>query len=239
MVSDILEQVCNNIREFAVLPKSVLIEEPDVFEDDIVYRKNSKKIESVTRFSPKTGYRVKTIHYDYFDDKKVKSIDEFDENSGVKIRTTSFALFKSVTEYDLTTGKRLRTINYNLRDENKPASIHEYSLEFGKISKIIVFRSDGKSISMVKELNPETEMVEKCISYKKGTNTVSSVSKYDFDGNKTVKTTMYYNGLSFSGKRKEEKRFDFGGFKPQSRTEKVKKDKLIDNLFKNKLTFSF
>lgn len=237
MVSNFLDSVKNSISDFAVFPKSSVIEEVEAFEDEIVYRKNSDRIESVTKFSQKTGYRIQTTRYDYFDDTKIKSIDEYDENSGVKIKTTSFTLFKAVTEFDVNSGKKLRTVNYSIRDENKIASIHEYNLEFEKVAKISVFRNDGKTVSMVKELNPQTEMVEKCINYKKDSNVVSSVSKYDFDGNKTIKTTMYYNGMQFS-KPKTIDTADFGGFRPISRTEKVKKDKLIDNLFKNKLTFS-
>ena len=236
MVSNILRNVKDN-KDFSLLPESVLIEPEMIFEDEVIYRKNTDRVESVTKFSQKTGNKIKTIKYDYFDDKKIKSIDEFDEISGNKIKTTNFTLFKAVTEYDIQSGKKLRTLNYHFRDENKLSSIHEYNLQYGKVSKITVFRNDGKSVSMVKELNPETEMIEKCISFKRGSNTISSVSQYDFDGNKTIKTTMYYNGLSFN-KPKDIKKCNFGGFKPISRTEKLKKDKLIDNLFKNKLTFS-
>ena len=237
MVSNIIDSVKNNIKDFSILPKSVLTEEVETFEDEVVYRRNSKKVESVTKFSSKTGHRIKTFRYDYFDDKKLKSIDEYDENSGRILKTISFTLFKAITEYDTESGKKLRTLNYNLRDENKISSIHEYNLEFQKVSRILVFRPDGKTVSMVKELNPQTEMIEKCINFKRDSNAISSVSKYDFDGNKTVKTTMYYNGLSYK-KPKEVQKCDMSGFKPISRTEKVKKDKLIDNLFKNKLTFS-
>ncbi len=227
----------NVFKDFTMLPKSVLNKKEFNFEDEITYRKNSNKVESVTKFSEKTGRRVQTIHYDYFNPSKIKSIDEFDENSGIRLRTITFSLFKSVTEYDIASGKKLRTINYNMRDESKISSIHEYNLEYGRISKVSVFRNDGKTISMIKELNPETEMIEKCINYKKDSNVISSVTKYYFDGNKTVKTTMYYNGFVFS-RPKQTKQTDFGGFRPQTLKEKVKTDKLIDNLFKNKLTFS-
>lgn len=237
MVSNIIKSVKKNILEFSLLPDSVLIEPELKYEDEIIYRKHSGKVESVTKFSQKTGNKIKTIKYDYFDDKKIKSIDEFDEETGKIIKSTNFTLFKAVTEFDIQSGKKLRTLNYNFRDENKLSSIHEYNLKYEKVSKVTVFRNDGKSISMVKELNPQTERIEKCISFKRDSNTVSSVSKYDFDGNKTVKTTMYYNGIRFN-KTKETKQFDFGGFKPISGAEKAKKDKLIDNLFKNKLTFS-
>lgn len=237
MVSSILDKVKCNFKDFSVLPKSVLTEEVESFDDEITYRRNSDKIESLTKFSSKTGHRIKTFRYDYFDDKKIKSIDEYDENSGKIVRTINFTLFKSITEYDTETGKKLRKLNYNLRDDDKLSSIHEYSLEFQKVSRILVFRSDGKTVSMVKELNPQTEMIEKCINFKRDSNTISSVSKYDFDGNKTVKTTMYYNGLNYN-KPKEVKKCNFGEFNPISSNEKVKKDKLIDNLFKNKLTFS-
>lgn len=237
MVSNVLRCVTDNIKDFSRIPKSVLIEPEIIFEDEIIYRKNSDRIESVTKFSQKTGNKIKTIKYDYFDDKKIKSVDEFDEISGMKIRTTNFTLFKAVTEYDLHSGKKLRTLNYNLHDENKLSSIHEYNLKYEKIARVTIFRSDGKSVSMVKELNPETERIEKCISFKRGSNEVNSVSKYDFDGNKTIKTTMYYNGLQFNDNKKN-KQIDFNDIKPINIKEKIKKDKLIDNLFKNRLTFS-
>lgn len=239
MVSNLIKNVKHNIKEFSLIPKSVFVEFEEIYKDEIVYRKNTKKIESVTKFSQKTGGKIRVIKYDYFDDSKIKSIDEFDENTGKLLKTTTFTLFKAVTEYDILSGKKLRTLNYHYRDENKISSIHEYNLKFEKVARIIVFRSDGKSVSMIKELNPKTEMIEKCISFKRGSNTVSSVSKYDFDGNKTVKTTMYYSGLrAGTDKQNSQKEFNFCGFKPLSAAEKITKDKLIDNLFKNRLSFS-
>ena len=237
MVSNLIKNVKHNIKEFSVIPKSIFVDFKEIYKDEIIYRKNCNKVESVIKFSQKTGRKIKTVNYDYFDDTKIKSIDEFDENSGKKIKTTNFTLFKAVTEYDLQSGKKLRTLNYHYRDESKLSSIHEYNLQYEKVCKITEFRNDGKSVSMVKELNPKTEMIEKCISYKRDSNTVNSVSKYDFDGNKTVKTTMYYNGLKFN-KPKETKKSVFGDFKVLSPAEKIKKDKLIDNLFKNGLSFS-
>lgn len=237
MVSNLIKSVKHNIQEFSLIPKSVFVEFQDIYKDEIKYRKNTNKVESITKFSQKTGTKIKVIKYDYFDDSKIKSIDEFDENSGKIIRTTNFTLFKAVTEYDIESGKKLRTLNYHYRDENRLSSIHEYNLQYEKVCKITVFRNDGKSISMIKELNPKTEMIEKCISYKRDSNTISSVSKYDFDGNKTVKTTMYYNGLRFN-KMKDIKKSVLSDFKPLSVAEKIKKDKLIDNLFKNGLSFS-
>lgn len=239
MVSNLIKNVKHNIKEFSIIPKSVFVEFEEIYKDKIVYRKNTNKIESVTKFSQKTGGKIKVIKYDYFDDSKIKSIDEFDENSGKLLKTSNFTLFKSVTEYDIQSGKKLRTLNYHYRDESKLSSIHEYNLQYEKVSKITVFRSDGKSISMIKELNPKTEMIEKCISFKRDSNTISSISKYDFDGNKTVKTTMYYSGLSTGAdKRTMQKKYNFGDIKPLTAAEKVMKDKLIDNLFKNRLSFS-
>ena len=239
MVSNLIKNVKHNIKEFSIIPKSVFVEFEEIYKDKIVYRKNTNKIESVTKFSQKTGGKIKVIKYDYFDDSKIKSIDEFDENSGKLLKTSNFTLFKSVTEYDIQSGKKLRTLNYHYRDESKLSSIHEYNLQYEKVSKITVFRSDGKSISMIKELNPKTEMIEKCISFKRDSNTISSISKYDFDGKKTVKTTMYYSGLrAAADKRTAPKKYNFKDFKPLSAAEKITKDKLIDNLFKNRLSFS-
>ena len=88
-------------------------------KEKIIYRKNGKSIEKVIEFDTKTGSKVKTTHYDYFDDKKIRSVDEFDRKSGKKLRTINFVLYKSIDEYDLQSGKKIRTINFNVKDETK------------------------------------------------------------------------------------------------------------------------
>ncbi len=128
-------------------------------KEKIVYRKNGKSIDKVIEFDAKTGSKVKTTHYDYFDDKKIRSIDEFDKESGKKIRTVNYVLYKSVDEYDLESGKKLRTINYNVKDETKISSIQEYDLETGKILTVSIYKRDGKTISIIKRIDPETGKV--------------------------------------------------------------------------------
>ncbi len=74
-------------------------------KEKIVYRKNGKSVDKVIEFDVKTGSKVKTTHYDYFDDKKIRSIDEFDKESCKKIRTVNYVVYKSIDEYDLESGK--------------------------------------------------------------------------------------------------------------------------------------
>lgn len=111
-----------------------------------------------------TGLRLRTTHFDYFNDKKVRSIDEYDKFTGKKIRTINYVLYKSVDEYDLETGKKVRTINFNIKDENKISSIQEYDLETEKIVKISIFKRDGKTISIIKSIDPVTEKVTSWIN---------------------------------------------------------------------------
>ena len=73
-------------------------------------------------------------------------------------------------------------------------------------------------------------MIEKCISFKRDSNTISSISKYDFDGNKTVKTTMYYSGLSTGAdKRTMQKKYNFGDIKPLTAAEKVMREQFLSS----------
>ena len=102
---------------------------------------------------------MRTTHYDYFNDKKVRSIDEYDKFTGRKIRTVNYILYKSIDEYDPETGKKIRTTNFNIKDENKISSIQEYDLASGKIIKISIFKRDGKTVSIIKEIDPETEKI--------------------------------------------------------------------------------
>ena len=63
---------------------------PDVkplTREEIIYRRNGKSVDKVVEFDIRTGSKVKTTHYDYFNDKKIRSVDEFDKNTGKKIRT--------------------------------------------------------------------------------------------------------------------------------------------------------
>ena len=62
---------------------------PEVREE-VVYRKNGKSVDKIIEFDLNTGSKVKTTHYDYFNDKKIRSVDEFDRNTGKKIRTINY-----------------------------------------------------------------------------------------------------------------------------------------------------
>ena len=42
MVSNILRNVKDNIKDFSLLPESVLIEPEMIFEDEVIYRKNTE-----------------------------------------------------------------------------------------------------------------------------------------------------------------------------------------------------
>lgn len=138
----------------------LLNNEPEIkTREEIVYRKNGKTIDRIIEVDVVTGSRLKTTHFDYFNDKKVRSIDEYDKFSGQKIRTINYVLYKSIDEYDLATGKKIKTTNFNIKDENKISSIQEYDLETGKIVKILIFKRDGETISIIKKIDPVTEKV--------------------------------------------------------------------------------
>lgn len=224
--------------EYYVLPQSKFLDmlnksltaENNNEEEEIVYRKNSSAVECIHTFDKTTGVKLKTVNYDYFNSSKIKSVDEYDPKTGQKIRTTSFSFYKSVTEYNPKTGKKLKTINYSLRDESKISSIHEYHEIYDKINRISIFRPDGKTVSMVKEINPVTEQVEQCINYRRNSNVINSVSKYEFKQDKTVKTTCYYTDHTKTIR-------EFMS-EPVSPEEKEKTAKLIDNLFKKSLNFT-
>lgn len=134
--------------------------------EEIVYRKNGKSIDRIIEVDVVTGCRVRTTHYDYFNDKKVRSIDEYDKFTGRKIRTVNYILYKSIDEYDPETGKKIRTTNFNIKDENKISSIQEYDLVSGKIIKISIFKRDGKTVSIIKEIDPETEKITSWVNNK-------------------------------------------------------------------------
>lgn len=134
--------------------------------EEVIYRRNGKSVDKVVEFDVQTGSKVKTTYYDYFNDKKVRSVDEYDRKSGKKIRTINYVLYKSVDEYDINTGKKLRTINFNVKDETKISSIQEYDLETGKIVTISIYKRDGKTVSIIKKIDPVTEKVTNWINNK-------------------------------------------------------------------------
>ena len=142
---------------------------------EIVYRHDGKTVDKIIEYAPNGITKKQVTNYDYFNDKKIKSIEEFDQETGNLKRITTFTLFKSVTNYDIKTGKKIKTTNFDLKTSTKKTSIYDYDIETEKISRVTVFRADGKSVSMVKELNPTTGVVERVINYKKGSSAISSI----------------------------------------------------------------
>lgn len=178
--------------------------------EEVIYRKNGKSVDKVVEFDITTGSRIKTTHYDYFNDKKIRSIDEFDRKSGKKIRTINFVLYKSIDEYDLQTGKKIRTINYNVKDESKISSIQEYDIESGKIIKISIYKRDGRTVSIEKKIDPVTEKV---------TTKVNNYSDYNPINPPKFSTRSYDN------------------VKRMNKVEREDIARLIDNLYKNESKF--
>ena len=176
-------------------------------KEEIIYRKNGKSIDKIIEFNLNTGSKIKTTHFDYFNDKKIRSIDEYNEN-GKRIRTINYVLYKSIDEYDVKTGKKIRTINFNIKDDTKISSVQEYDIETGKIVTISIYKRDGKTISITKKINPLTDKVTNIVHK----DTKSMTSKSEF-------TRSY----------KDIKQFD------NSKSETI--NKLIDNLYNNSLKF--
>lgn len=183
---------------------------PEVREE-VVYRKNGKSVDKIIEFDLNTGSNVKTTHYDYFNDKKISSVDEFDRNTGKKIRTINYVLYKSVDEYDLETGKKLRTINFNVKDDTKISSIQEYDSETGKIVTISIYKRDGKTVSIIKKIDPITEKVTSWVNDK-------NLEYKPIEPAKVM--TRCYDNIKIPDKK-----------------EKENIAQLIDNLYSNKIKF--
>ena len=161
---------------------------PDTREE-VIYRKNGKSVDKIIEFDIATGSKIKTTHYDYFNDKKIRSVDEFDPNSGKKIRTT----------------------NYNLKDETKISSVQEYDIETGKIITISIYKRDGRTVSIVKKINPETGKVTSWVNNK--------MTEYQ-----PVEPAKFSKS-------------SYNDFKAVDSKEKENIAKLIDNLYRNNLKF--
>lgn len=179
--------------------------------EEVVYRKNGTSVDKIVEFDTQTGSKIKTTHYDYFNDKKIRSIDEFDRKTGRKIRTINYVLYKSVDEYDITTGKKIRTINFNVKDETKISSIQEYDLGSGKITTISIFKRDGKTVSIIKKIDPITEKVTSWVNNK-------NLEYKPIEPPKV--TTRYYDNIE-----------------KKSQKEKDNIAQLIDNLYSKKMKF--
>lgn len=145
-------------------PSHLKLLSPTQTREEVVYRRNGISIDKIIEVDVVTGMRVKTTHYDYFDDKKVRSIDEYDRETGAKLQTINYVLYKSIDEYDVISGKKLRTINFSVKDENKISSVQEYDITTGKIIKIFIYKRDGKTVSVIKEIDPETGKITSTVN---------------------------------------------------------------------------
>ena len=157
--------------------------------EEVVYRKNGKSVDKIVEFDSITGSKIKTTHYDYFNDKKIRSIDE----------------------YDRKTGKKIRTINFNVKDETKISSIQEYDSNTGKIVTISIFKRDGKTVSIIKKIDPITEKVTSWVNNK-------NLEYKPIEPPKV--TTRYYDNIE-----------------KKSQKEKDNIAQLIDNLYAKKMKF--
>lgn len=178
-------------------------------KEEIIYRRDGKSIDKVVEIDKETGSKLRIKHYDYFDDKKIRSIDEFDEQTGKKIRTINYVLYKSIDEYDLKTGKKIRTINFNVKDDSKISSVQEYDIETGKIIKISIYKRDGRSVSIIKNIDPVTDEVTNTFAKK--------IEEKSIDMSKYTRSYENYNSVNNESK------------------ENIAK--LIDNLYNNNLKF--
>ena len=204
-----------------------------------VYRNDGVSIEKIIETDAVTDQTLKITNFDYFDDKKIKSIEEYCD--GIKIRLTLFSFFKSVTEFDKKSGKKIKTTNYAVKNNSKIMSVYDYDTETERIVRMTVYRTDGKTVAFIKEISPETGIVSRCINYKNNSSAISSVSKYERMGDTTVKTTYYYsNPVYLSSLDMVDKKITADNLnKKVLDTFKGKKiDHLINNLYKNKNSFS-
>lgn len=197
--------------------------------EEIIYRKNGTSIDRVVEIDIISGSRVKTTHYDYFNDKKIRSIDEYDRKSGKKIRTINYVLYKSIDEYDLNSGKKVRTINFNIKDDTKISSIHEYDVNTGNIVTIFIYKRDGKTVSIIKKIDPETKKVTSWINNSNSSNNINSSKSNKISNSKHIEYKQVetpkvvqpvYNNIKFTERRNKE---DIA--------------RLIDSLYSNKVKF--
>ena len=179
--------------------------------EEVVYRRNGKSVDKIIEFDIKTNSKIKTTHYDYFNDKKIRSIDEFDRQTGRKLRTINYVLYKSIDEFDPETGKKLRTINFNVKDETKISSVQEYDQETGKITTISIYKRDGRTVSIIKKIDPVTEKVTSWVN--------STTTNFKPAQPPSMATRCYDN------------------IKTMDNREKETIAQLIDNLYKNNLKF--
>lgn len=209
-------------------PKEIIVKSTSI------YRNDGKTVEKLIETDDNTGNTLKITYFDYFDDKKIKLIEDYED--GIKIKVTTFSFFKSVTDIDKNTGKKLKTTNYNLKNNNK-MSRYDYDIETEKIIRITVFQADGENVSFIKEISPQTGIISRCISYKKNSGAISSVSKFDTVGDTTIKTTYYYSTpVYLTAPEMIDKKItsDSLNKKVLDTFNSNKFNHLLDNLYKNK-----
>ena len=114
-------------------------------------------------------------------------------------------------EFDPNTGKKIRTTNYNLKDETKISSVQEYDLETGKIVMISIYKRDGRTVSIIKKINPETGKVTSWVNNK--------ITEYQ-----PVEPAKFSKS-------------SYQDFKAVDGEEKENIARLIDNLYRNNLKF--
>lgn|GEM_PF-1100124 len=221
----------------------------------IIYNKSGTAIEKIHECDPQTNAKIRTVHYDYFKNDKVRAIDEFEPETGKKIRTINFVLYKSINEYDMETGKRIRTINYDMKDDTKISSIQEYDLEYEKITKIFIFKKDGKTLSITKEIDPKTGKITKWTSYKENSKNITQslihhrnnsenlangefinfISEYEPREGKPIKTTYFHDEINLGINIKNPGNIDYRSYKKLENSDKERMAKLIDNLYRKEV----
>ena len=100
-------------------------------------------------------------------------------------------------------------IYYSVKDETKISSIQEYDIETGKIVTISIYKRDGKTISIVKRIDPKTDKVTNWINDK-----VEVIERND------KIFTRNYDNMKFDDEEKSENIAS-----------------LIDNLYRKELKF--
>ena len=98
-----------------------------------------------------------------------------------------------------------------MKDETKISSVQEYDIETGKIITISIYKRDGRTVSIVKKINPETGKVTSWVNNK--------MTEYQ-----PVEPAKFSKS-------------SYNDFKAVDSKEKENIAKLIDNLYRNNLKF--
>ena len=236
------KNIKRNLKKSTKFLKSIISQnqEPEIKILSNQVLRQDGSIEKLVEKNSNTGDILRVTYFDYFDDKKIKLIEDYE--NGTKVRETSFSFFKSVTDIDKNTGRKIKTTNYNINDDSKKMSVYDYDIETEQIIRMSVYRIDGKNIAFIKEISPDTGIVSRCISYKKDSSAISSVSKFEKLGDTTIKTTYYYaTPIYLSTPEMLDKKIttDTLNKKVLDSFNNKKFNHLLDNLYKNKQSFAF